>query len=77
MVVLLKSVSGKIPAGSVQLDLTKPTSIPIKTTSKIDKCPDKNATIELTFEVESMGEVEGYEEEIEKDFGRANLFRQL
>ena len=45
MVILLKSATGKIPAGSVQLDLTKSTHSPVKKTAKIDKCPDKNATV--------------------------------
>jgi len=49
IVVYLKSASGKIPAGSVSLDLTKKRLGYSKTTSKIDKCPDKNATIEYTF----------------------------
>jgi hypothetical protein len=45
----LKSASGKIPAGSVPLDLTKKRLGYSKTTSKIDKCPDKNAMIDYTF----------------------------
>jgi len=49
VVVLLKSATGKIPAGSVPLDLTKTTMSSVKTTAKIDKCPDKNASIEFSF----------------------------
>ncbi len=45
MVVLLKSASGKIPAGSVSLDLTKTTIGMIRTRAIIEKCPDKNATL--------------------------------
>jgi hypothetical protein len=55
VIILLKSATGKIPAGSVALDLTKTTIGSIKNTVKIDKCPDKNATIEFSIEVQSLG----------------------
>lgn len=43
--IILKSATGRIPAGSVSIDLTKTTMGFVKNTVKIEKCPDKNAVL--------------------------------
>jgi hypothetical protein len=32
----------------------------VKNSSKIDKCPDKNATIDYSYDIEFLGDVEGF-----------------
>lgn len=49
--IILKSATGKIPAGSVPLDFTKTTIGFVKNTAKIEKCPDKNAILEYSVEI--------------------------
>jgi hypothetical protein len=49
LLIYLKSASGKIPAGVVQLPVHPSSSVTRKELGRIDKCPDKNAFIEYDF----------------------------
>lgn len=59
MVILLKSASGKIQAGSVSIDLTKPTNGLVRGAFKVENCPDKDAVIEFSYQIEALGDIEG------------------
>lgn len=54
--VYLKSTSGRIPAGSVPLSLTRAAQQGRREVSRIDKCPDKNAFIEFEIRLERAEE---------------------
>lgn len=54
--VYLKSSSGRIPAGSVPLSLARAAQQAHREVSRIDKCPDKNAFIELEIRVDRIEE---------------------
>ena len=64
MLIFLKSSSGRIPAGAALIDLNSLSNESAKLTLPIEKCPDKNASIEATLHYEVLNEVEVSESEV-------------
>ena len=58
LLVYLKSSSGRIPAGVILLPVCKPDAPPTREMARIEKCPDKHATLEYEARLERVGEGE-------------------
>ena len=54
----LKSSSGRIPAGSVNVSLNSIGQAQNKDTYEVEKCPDKKAAVEMSLSCECLNEID-------------------
>ena len=58
VLIFLKSSSGRIPAGAAFIDLNRLSNESSRTEISIEKCPDKNASIEASLHYDVINEFE-------------------
>ena len=58
MLLFLKSSSGRIPAGSVSISLNSVGQSSNRSSHLVDKCPDKQAVIEMGVSCECLNEID-------------------
>ena len=64
VLIFLKSSSGRIPAGAAFIDLNRLSNESSRTEISIEKCPDKNASIEASLHYDVINEFEISEVEV-------------